>query len=416
MQKKIFLAVILGTMLLAQVAGAKSLEDILKEKGVITDSEYKEATKSKPLDYTLGRGFTLTPPSDVFRLTIGGQIAPRYSYTDNSDPSRTNVSEFRMKYAKIWLSGFAYSKDLTYALQTELTNSTNAKFIELAYMNYRILNEVQVRPGEDKVPFGREWLASAAALEFVDRSIVSDTFRPGYDTGAMVWGRIYDGRIVYGLGGYGGVGQNTLRTTDKVAYNARLTLNPLGEMGYSEADVEWTYKPLFSVGANYFHNTLKATFTPSPASTTIETNNLNLLWLSSTYPANLATFNQTENLNINMYGIDAAFKWRGFFALAEYLEGRAVGNDSKKVLRAYGFFAQAGYFIIPTHLEVAIRYSYLNPNTNISNNLNIQTQAAVSYYFYGHNLKLQGDYSKIDDRAVGGTSGNQFRVQAQILF
>ncbi len=434
MKKKIFLAVIFGAMFLAQGAGAKSLEEILKEKGVISDSEYKEATKSKVLDYKLGRGVTIRP-SDQFQLTIGGQITPRYTYTDNSTPTKGDSSEFRMRYAKMWMTGFAYTKDLTYTLQAEFENANSSKFVELAYLNYRVVDEFQVQPGEAKVLFGRQWLASAAALEFVDRSIVSDTFRPGYDTGAVLWGNIYGGRIVYGAGVTGGVGQNTLRTNDRPAYNARVVLNPFGYMGYSEADIEWNYKPLLSIGANYWHDTLKLTFTPAvpnrtvltpgggttviagtPASSTIESNNLNLLWLSGTYPANLAMFNRTENLNIDMYGIDAAFKWRGFFALAEYLEGRAKGDDSGKALRSYGWYAQAGYFILPTHLEVAVRYSYLNPNTNISKNLNTQFQGAVSYYFFGHNLKIQADYTNINDRAVGGTSGNVYRLQTNILF
>ena len=49
-----------------QSSQAKTLEDVLKEKGVITESDYndilKSAPKSKPLDYKLGKGFTFTSP------------------------------------------------------------------------------------------------------------------------------------------------------------------------------------------------------------------------------------------------------------------------------------------------------------------------------------------------------------------
>ena len=74
----------------------KSLEEILKEKGVITEPEYQEATKNKPVDYTPGRGFTLMTPDELFKLQIGMQLSIRETYTDYFDSSKTDVNEFRL--------------------------------------------------------------------------------------------------------------------------------------------------------------------------------------------------------------------------------------------------------------------------------------------------------------------------------
>ncbi len=60
--KKSLVAVVavLGACFMAvQGVEAKTLEDVLKEKGVITEADYKEVTKVKPYDYKLGKGFTL---------------------------------------------------------------------------------------------------------------------------------------------------------------------------------------------------------------------------------------------------------------------------------------------------------------------------------------------------------------------
>jgi phosphate-selective porin OprO/OprP len=230
--------------------------------------------------------------------------------------------------------------------------------------------------------------------------------------GAGIGGKINSGMLNYKFAAYGGTGQNIPRTTDKVAYVGRVTLNPFGDFPYSEADLDDSPKPLLSIGANYFFDTLKATY--AAGTTTFETNNYNLKWLSS----NASVFNRTEFVDINQYGIDAAFKWKGFFAQGEYFDGRAVGVDTDKTLKAYGFYAQAGYFIIPKHLEVAVRYSYVDPNREKNNNVRTQIQGAISYYFYKHNLKLQGDFTNTDDKTVGsgGTSGNQYRLQAQLVF
>ena len=60
-----------------QNAGAKTLEDVLKGKGVITEEDYKAVTKVKPLDYKLGKGYTLSAPDQKFQLTLGGRLQPR---------------------------------------------------------------------------------------------------------------------------------------------------------------------------------------------------------------------------------------------------------------------------------------------------------------------------------------------------
>ena len=81
--KKSLVAIIaaLGACFMAvQGADAKTLEDILKEKGVITEADYKEVTKSKPMDYKLGKGFTFTTADEKFQLNIGGRLVFRYVF------------------------------------------------------------------------------------------------------------------------------------------------------------------------------------------------------------------------------------------------------------------------------------------------------------------------------------------------
>jgi len=60
MKLNIAAAAVLATAIIANGASAKTLEDVLKEKGVITEEDYKEVSKVKPIDYKLGKGFTFT--------------------------------------------------------------------------------------------------------------------------------------------------------------------------------------------------------------------------------------------------------------------------------------------------------------------------------------------------------------------
>jgi len=428
--------VTLGLLLVMVQAGgvsAKTLEDVLKEKGVITEEDYKEITKVKPIDYKLGKGFTFTSADEKFQLSVGGRLQARYTFFDRDQASensaqRQDTSEWRIRRMKVWLSGYAYTKDLTFLLQTDMTQTSStpstgtgnsgAKFVDHAYLNYRLIDEVQLLAGQTKVPFGRQWLTGSGSLSFVDRSPVSDAFRPGYDIGLKLHGKIAKGLVTYEFGGYGGKGQGIVSGNNDNSFAARLTLNPLGELPYSEADLDTTSKPLVSFGANYFYDRLTFTRGANAAASTFESTNQNFMssagWLTASRA--FAQGIQNEKIDVSLIGLDAAFKWLGSYTVAEYFIGQAEGDKSKAKLRAHGFFVQSGYCIIPKKLEIAARYSYFDPNRDVGNDLQTEVAGAVSYYFNKHNLKLQGDVADIHNQATNKSDEMQFRLQVQLIF
>lgn len=418
---------LVAAALMTQGAMAKTLEDVLKEKGVITEEDYKAVSKSRPVDYKLGEGFTFTSPDEKFKGSIGVSEQIRYTFVDfdrdyTANNGKANQSEFKLRRIKLYFNGYAYSPDLTYKVQVnfaELGNnpSSPSKFMEETFMNYRLLDEVQLRFGQDKVPFARQELTSTTAQQFVDRSFVTDAFKPGYDTGLKVLGRVAGGLLTYDLGVFGGAGQSVFRTSNDNAFAARLTVNPLGEMKYSEADQDNTPKPLVSLGANYYRNTLKGDSTGIT-----ETNNVNLAgsWVKTglTASGNPMKVVAKDKIDIDTVGLDAAFKWLGASFQSEYFMGFAKGTEgpAEKQLRAHGFYAQAGYFVLPKHLELAVRYAWMDPNRDKAGNLKSEVQGAVSYYFNKHNLKLQADVTDTHDQAKASSDDMTYRVQGQILF
>lgn len=402
---KIFAAGLLAALAVAGNADAKSLEDILKEKGVITEADYKDVTKTKPIQYKVGSGFTFLSEDEKFSLNIGSRIQARYTFTDYDE--KNDVSEWRVRRAKFWLKGHAYTKDLTYKVQVNFADSGSSKMLEDAFLNYKFLSEAQILVGQDKVPFARQELTSSGSQQFVDRSNATDTFKPGRDIGAMVHGKAAGGILEYAAGWYGGGGQSQTRASNNNAVAVRVAVNPLGEMKYSESDVEFSKKPLVSVGTNWYRN----------AFVKGETNNTSFYgkWLNKG-----AKFAANEKIEVNTAGADLAFKWMGFSAQGEYFwaqgDGDSVTNNKQ---RAHGFYAQAGYFIIPKHLEAAVRYSYVDPDRSVTNNIQTETQGAVSYYFNKHNLKLQADVTNIHAQRTlpnAPTDDMQFRLQAQMIF
>jgi len=417
--KKKFVATgvaLLATAFIGQAASAKSLEDVLKEKGVITEADYKDITKVKPIDYKLGNGFTFTTQDEKFQLSLGGRMQFRYTFTDKD--SGQDSSQWDAKRIRLIMGGYAYTKDLTYKLEIDarqLASSPSNKGLVDAWMNYKIVDEAQIKVGQYKTPFARQELTSDGALQFVDRSPVVDAFKPSYDIGAMLNGKIADGLAYYSAGVFGGAGQTNTRTSNDNMFVARVAVNPLGDMPYSEADIDVSKKPLLSIGADYFRNTINRT-----AASTFDTNaGYAGGWVTKGL-ANGPLKNTLGKFDVDSYGVDAAFKWMGLFAQAEYMQGQAESQavSANNLLRAQGFYAQAGYMIIPGKLEASVRYSYLDPNRDNSNDTITEQIGALSYYFAKHNLKLQADAGNTHTQTgVGKTTDDMvYRLQAQIIF
>jgi len=456
MKKKIAAIGLLAIALAAQSASAKSLEDVLKEKGVISEEDYKEVTNSKPFNYTFGQGYSLMSDDGNYKLTIGLQLQLRYDFLDLDSGANggtaQDYSKFSLKRAKLLLSGNAYTKDLTYLMNINFANlqnnavaSNNGGVLEETYLQYRIIDEAQLRFGQDKVQFGRGFITSSSKLQFVDVSNITNAFVPGYDTGLSLNGDILAGLVRYTVGVYGGVGQDTFRATNDNAFSARLVYNPLGNMKYSESDVEYSEKPLLSFAGSYWRDTLKDTFTAAtpttPASSALESNNSYFTkpyssststpggWFSLGQAASGATkfaLTSSDKIAFDMFGADAAFKWRGFSFQGEYFLGYARSSASQLEQRGQGFYVQSGYFVIPKTLELAARYGYMDPNRNVENDHWTETTGAVSWYINSHNLKIQTDYTDIHRQGGLATTkpglnakssdDSLFRLQAQLLF
>ena len=402
--KKSLVAIIaaLGACLLAvQGADAKTLEDILKEKGVITEADYKEVTKVKPYDYKLGKGFTFNSADEKFSLTVGGRMQFRYIFDDKD--SGQDSSTFDAKRIRFILQGHAYTKDLTYKIEADFRQfaqaadkSTQGGLLD-AYLNYKFMNEVQLLVGQTKAKFSRSYLISDGALMFVDRAPFVTKLVPGYDIGAIAHGEIAKGLVEYNLAVSNGDGQTNFVADNDNMFSTRVVINPFGKMANDEPDLAISKKPLLSIGANYLYNTVTNGSTAGYAKT-------------------FAPAAGTKN-EFNNYGVDAEFKWMGLSVMGEADFVQYENNATSVTKRAVGYLGQAGYMITPK-LGVAVRYSVYDPNRDVSGDLQTEQIGSVSYYFVKHALKLQGDVANLHSQkgAAAPQDDMQYRMQAQIIF
>jgi len=389
-------AILAAAVLVGQGAQAKTLEDILKEKGVITEADYKEVTKSKPLDYKLGKGFTVTSADEKFQLSLGGRIQFGYSFLDKDGGQDT--SKFDIPKARLIAQGYVFDKNLTYKMEfdpRQLASSNTKGGLQDVFINYKIMDELQFLVGQTKVKYAYSMIQSDAQLMFVNRVPWIGTFAPGYELGAFAYGKLAGGIVDYAISGTNGDGQTNAANTNHNAFAARVALSPLGNMAMDEPDLAISKKPLFTVGANYLYN------------------NLNKDENTSAYGTKWNDHSDLQN-----FGFDAHFKWMGLALQGEALWAQGDKKDTGKGERAMGWYTQLGYNITPK-IGLAVRYSQYDPNRAVSGDLETEQIGAVSYYFDKHNLKLQADIGNIHKqvRATGErTDDMQYRLQAQLVF
>jgi len=396
--KKSLVAVIavLGACFMAvQGAEAKTLEDILKEKGVITEADYQEVVKSSPKStYKLGSGFTFTSADEKFQMTFGGRMQYRYTFMDAD--SGTDSSKFEAKRIRLIAQGYAYTKNLTYKLEidpVQLASEPGKGGLLDSFVNYKVMDELQFLVGQTKVKYGYTMIQSDGTLMFVDRVPFIGKMVPAYEIGAFAYGSVAGGLFDYALSVTNGDGQTNAANTNHNAFAARIVTSPLGKMSTDEPDLAIGKKPLFTVGANYYYNDLNAGESTSAYGT-----------------------NWNNHKDLQNFGADAHFKWMGLAVQGEVLFSQGDNKTTTIQKRAMGWYAQTGYNITP-EIGLALRYSQFDPNRGVSGDLESEQIGAVSYYFSKHNLKIQADVGNIHKQAgVTRKDDMQYRAQVQVVF
>jgi len=239
---------------LGALAAEKSLADILKEKGILTKEEYQEALKAeqaqkaeeakkaaeaaeaakatpaaeKPAGAPIAgykKGFFIQTPDENFKLNFTGYVRPMLRLYENNT---SQDNEFKIERARLVLET-TLGKYWQGRVSSELTTASDGKFLKYAYLNCSYLPYLQVRAGQDKAPFSREYLTSFSEVDTIERAMITDAGAtvPKYDIGIQLHGpRLLNGILSYKVGLFNGNGANNSDTNDDKDLIARLVLAP----------------------------------------------------------------------------------------------------------------------------------------------------------------------------------------------
>ena len=209
------------------------------------------------------------------------------------------------------------------------TSLTRAPAILDAKAYYSFGGTLTLDAGFFKAPFSREYLTSASAIDFVNRSRAAAVLSPGRQIGVQARGRLSDlVDLRYALGVFNGNGYGAnVNDNNKFMYCARLAATPTGHGGAGGGRLE--------VGANGAYS---------------EDDMARLSALLNPFVFDVIVFSGRRTV----FGVDARYESGGFMVAGEYIVADLDGTitfviDEREAesMRPSGFHLTAGYMLSP---------------------------------------------------------------------
>jgi len=392
------------------------------------EEKKSEQTKSKALEkfpatVSYGdKGFEFKTDNGKFSMQIQNRLQFRYANPFDSDPRtladlERDQSSFMVRRARFKVGGHAYWPWLKYYMQYDWSQPILRDF----YLDVSKFSEAQLRLGRGKVLWNDERVTSSGRQQFANRSLINDIFTVDRQQGAQLFGRVFPGEwydFSYAAGVFTGLGVGERNNDDdNMMYTGRLQWNFLGkELEFSQSDVEFHEQPAASLAF--------AGATNKSRCTAFETASDSCRALPG------FALGRPGQFRVNQAMEEFRFKWRGFSLQNEYhwkqvedtLKSEA---DPTKKTDLFGAYVQAGYFphalvqAVPKQLEFAVRYAFVDPNADRSNDLQQEVSAAINWFFAGHSNKLTFEISHLrveDPILLVEQSEERARMQWDISF
>ncbi len=367
-----------------------------------------EPSKKKDSGVKVGfgkKGFTLATTDGLFKTKIQWRFQGRYTFPERSDPrnagafSDNEESTFELRRVRMKVGGHGYKPWIKYYFEVDW-QPTNTRYEccgdRTRLIDWRIMLEkypwLKLRVGQWKINYSRERVDSSGKQTMVERSIMNRVFTIDRQVGMMLYGRVNPGTILdtnYYLGIYSGSGRATINDDDNMMYMGRIQWNVFGrELKWRQSDVKYHKKPTASV--SYGAYTVKGRCTR---------------WSSGGCGQVSGFDSASADGQYQVSGMQAgsAMKYRGWSwqhetHWKEIKDTEATGNP---VTNMFGGYLQTGYFphylisAVPKPLEIAFRYSHVDPNTDAGGDLRQEFTTGFNWFFAGHRNKLTLDASHL---------------------
>ena len=374
LKRTVLILVILLSAIVSRAQSNDELLNLLIKKNVLTQQEADSLRADLALkqqakkDKDKANQHSITIGSRA--LQIGGVIQARYQGFQQTGVNNS----FDLHRVRLIVSG-DITDSWSYYTQTEL-GGTGTKLID-AFTSYKLADYFRVQAGQFKIPFSLENLTSDALLEFIDRSQAVEALagrskdvignQQGRDIGIQVAGnfaKVNDLYLFdYSFGVFNGAGYDV--TTDNNNHkdiSGRLGIHPIKNLDFG----------------------------------------------GSIYEGEDIATGKTVTQARNRYGFDGRYVLGPLSLTAEYVHGTdaAVKKD--------GWYAQAGYFVIP-QIQLVAKYDTYDPNKLVTTDRSTIYYGGVNFIF-NRWTKLSVDYLYRREETAIQVRNNILEAQMQIAF
>lgn len=393
-----------GLMLIPAVAQAKTLEELLVEKGVVTRAEAAGVSSSAAGRVYWNGGTRLEFPDNGFTTQINTAIQTRYTYTDADSDYGQNSSSFDVETARIIISGSALNNEFNYKLEGDFAGnqeendsggqvdqSSSPELLD-AYLQWNACDWASARMGQFKTAVSRQFNTNNWDLQFIEITEASNLFNLGYQQGAQAnwnWDSLSVSSAIFN-GDSTGEGQNLPGVDTRMTGVFGARYNIMGDANpFVESDIAYSENAGWDFGAAYAYASGNQNVTPS------------------------ADMTVTDTVNTQTVSVDSNFKYKGISVAGEfYYQDYSPDDYSGLDYNSQGFYLQTGYFLSPKKWEIAARYSYIDCDNGLApgvcsgvDDVN-QATGGINYYWWGNNLKASLNYDFLNQDELGADSGN----------
>jgi len=367
----------------------------------VEDPEAAKVPKERHLRGFYDNGFVLRTKDNRFSLGINGLVQARYTLNLPNKYTGNDSQNFDLALGRLFFSGTAFDPNLSYFFfyQSSTLNDSN-RVDTIDWWGKYQLGDLGIKAGRILPQFSRQFYTDIGKYLFMDLQQPEYAFSLQRTPGVELNWKAGKWTTSLTVG-------NSVRALDSITQqNSGTKLAGIGRVVYDLLD-PYTYVqetipdsveiPQLSLGAAIGYN-------PVDANSGLQNTRIGM-----------DTYTATADIGYRykLFSTEAAF-----FGRQDHDSNSA--NPAIATSHNYGWYWQAGYYLLPKRLELAgTANQVLFDHQNGSNYKNETIGSlGLNYYFYDHHFKLQTDYSHITGNDWTGHTleDDRLRLQGQIYF
>lgn len=362
---------------------------------------------------SFGNGINIMAEDSSASFKINMRIQNLFEAGYDDFLQKTNT-KFLVRRQRLKFTGSAINKDLRYKLELGFSNrdqgnsrtgqygSDGSNIILDAVIKYYLFKDFDIWFGQTKLPGNRERVISSGDMQFVDRSLLNSNLNIDRDAGIQIRYKFGTDFVVKPTFAFTmGEGRNiTVANAGGFAYTFRTDFLPFGDFDdYVASDHSFHDEHKLAIGATFSFND--------------KTNRQGGQIGNFVYDTSGVTvFN-----DMFTYFADLHYKYRGISVMAEVAKKKVdknLSNLTKQFITGEAVNVQIGY-LFKNYWELAGRFSHIRPDNSFSDIDELTEYTfGISKYIKKHKLKVQSDFSYIDNLGLVGAEDFRYRFQIEL--